>query len=207
MNFLKKLIAVTSLIASSTFANAGLISVNGNSVETLQLGNTGFSTFYNFGNGNTYSANTGLELANRAVIFVAQLDTNEYGIFNIFSGLGGRPGNIDVADSGTQGQITFLDDDTETNLSFGWSWGKSDGLVYSQIFGDSWSVNLDYSNISGLEGLSIYSFDSAGNAALVFASQQMPNSVNITSVAANINSPTILSIFLLALGFIAIRKK
>jgi hypothetical protein len=213
MNLLKKLLVGVSLISASVFANAGLISVNDNSVNVLELGATEFSSFYKLGDGNQYSANTGLELPNQMVIFIAQKGNGEFGIFNIFSGLAGVKGNLDVTATGSQGFVSFVDDNTESDLKFKWDWGRSDGLIFSGIFGDSWTVNFDYTNSKGIRGLSVYTFDDSGNASLAFISAGSPKSVNITSSipriasATSVNAPTATFMFLLSIAFIIMQLR
>lgn len=201
----KLLIASTLVIGALSSAHAGL-SVAGTFVDAKQISDANFETFYNYGNGNAYSANTGLEVANEVVIFLGQLASGEYGIYTIFSDHGGHAGSATVDTTATTGNVVFTDDGSETGLSFNWARNKTDGFIFGNIFGGNWSVDFDFSNISGLSALTVLSFDAAGNASTVFTSTGgVPHSVNISSVQV-VNGPSIISLFAIGALFVAARR-
>ena len=87
-NILAKAVAALVILASSVYANASIITLNGSQeVNALKI-NESFESFYNFTN---WSANTGFEKANELVAFFALDDMDNLGLYMIFGGPSGQP--------------------------------------------------------------------------------------------------------------------
>lgn len=196
-------------LASVSGAHAGLISVNGTEVNALNI-STSFEDFYQFDSPNTWSANTGLEVANQIAIFVANVG-NEFGIFTIYSGIGGVAGGGDNEVIGS-GSVTFWEDAAEANLSFTYAADKTDGFIVSELFGDFWNVDYSFSNVYGIDGITVYSFDSNGDAVIAQQIAGVPATLNVNSIfssnAVAVSAPGSLILFMMAgLAVVRIRTK
>lgn len=210
MKKLNKWFACIALtLASVSGAHAGLISVNGTEVNALNI-STSFEDFYQFDSPNSWSANTGLEVANQIAMFVANVG-NEFGIFTIYSGIGGVAGGGDNEVTGS-GSVTFWEDAAEADLSFSYAADKTDGFIVSELFGDLWNVDFSFSNVNGIDGITVYSFDTNGDAVIAQQIAGVPATLNVNSIfssnAVAVSAPGSLILFMMAgLAVVRIRTK
>ena len=164
MKSLNKFILAVVLCAAAKGASATVISVNGASVEALDLNGsyTSFEDFYGFNTGVRFSSNTGLEVADRIVMFFAELD-NELAFYTLVSGSGGKSGAASLAISGTQGGISFVDDANErvsaSEVIWQYNNNRGDGLIYSGLAASGgWQLSMMFSDLIRNEGLDLLSF-------------------------------------------------
>ena len=210
MKKLNKWFACIALtLASVSGAHAGLISVHGTEVNALNI-STSFEDFYQFDSPNSWSANTGLEVANQIAMFVANVG-NEFGIFTIYSGIGGVAGGGDNEVTGS-GSVTFWEDAAEADLSFSYAADKTDGFIVSELFGDLWNVDFSFSNVNGIDGITVYSFDTNGDAVIAQQIVGVPATLNVNSIfssnAVAVSAPGSLILFIIAgLAVVRIRTK
>ena len=171
--FLRACCLIAGSLGVSLSANAALVSVNGSSVEALNLnsGYASFEDFYDYNSSNRFSSNTGLEVPNTLVMFVAELD-NEFGIFGIVSDFsGGSAGALNLGVSGTSGNLTFVEDPSDTvtasEVSFEYGADRTDGFIYSAFSSDIWTVNFDILESNGIAGIQFINFivGELGNAS------------------------------------------
>lgn len=181
-NFKKWTLGAALTVLCLSTANAGLITVNGTAVNALEI-NTSFEDFYQFDSPNTFSANTGLEISNQIVMFIGMVGS-EFGIYTIYSGPGGVAGGGDNSVSG-DGSVIFWEDAKERDLSFDYGSGKTDGFVVGQLFGDDWNVDYTFSNVSGINGITIYTFDNSGQATVASELSSVPSQINVSSEATS----------------------
>lgn len=204
---IKKVIAAAMLVSASLSANAALI-VNGSTeVNALQLSES-FVSFYDF---KDWSANTGLEQANELVAFFAIDDTDELGLYMIFSGPTGSAGAINFDINGSNGNVIFIDDpsgrdpvvatSTGSNVSFSYVAGKTDGLVYADFVGDLWSLDILFNRFTGINGYSFLTFDSAGNSSTAVSGTGLENLTltSFPSSSVSVSTPSTLMIFALSI--------
>ncbi|NKX31073.1 PEP-CTERM sorting domain-containing protein [Alteromonadaceae bacterium A_SAG1] len=180
-NILAKAVAALVILASSVYANASIITLNGSQeVNALKI-NESFESFYNFTN---WSANTGFEKANELVAFFVD-----------------DPGDRDPVVSTATG----------TNVKFTYVAGKTDGLVFSNFLGDFWGLDIVFGSFSGIDGYSFLSFDGNGQATTVLSGTglddisilSVPGS-NVTQVSA---PSTILMFALVLMGMATVRRR
>lgn len=168
------------MMLAATSASATLITANGNAAAALSLSES-FESFYSLGIGNTYSANTGLEIANTAVAFLAE-SAGDLGLFVIFSDFGGLAGSVNLDVFGTSGAVSFTDDPAETvvgtNLVFNYAKDKTDGFIFSGMTGAEWSVDVIFNSLVGVNSLTFLTFDAAGNDSVLFETSN-PSSLNV----------------------------
>ncbi|APD89611.1 hypothetical protein BM524_07275 [Alteromonas mediterranea] len=209
-----KFLVGSLLLLSSSMASASLITVDGFEADALQLSTT-FEEFYNFDNGNTWSANTGLEQANSVVAFMAETATDT-ALFLIFGGLGGDAGSADFDISGTNGAVTFADDSAEmptgTNVLFNYAADKTDGLIFSGLSDPFWSIDIVFNALSGIDSLVFYTFDQQGVSSVLFETSDTPTNLSIsgapdTSNITQVSAPMTSALMLSALGFLLFRRK
>lgn len=141
---------VVCLFTCST-ANAGFI-VNGNSVGVLSLTES-FEDFYNYDG----SSNTGLELNNSVVLFIAEY-LGEFALFGLVDGTaatgdftGGRLGIEITENISSIGSLLVIDEpadlktQTTNQYSFDFRWGSqfNDGFVLALMKTESFELDLD----------------------------------------------------------------
>lgn len=203
---------VMFLVSSAFQAKAAVISVDGTEVDALSI-NTSFESFYNF---TDWSANTGYEIANELVAFFVTDDSNALGLFMIFSGPGGDAGSLNFDLLSSEGSVVFVDDPdgrdpiVGTNVTFGYAADKTDGLVFSDFISESWSLDVVFNSVSGVNGFSFLSFDASGVATV--ASAGALTDFNVSSTVApgapvSVPTPSSLLILLLSLSCIALSKR
>ncbi|WP_338853462.1 hypothetical protein WE348_07860 [Alteromonas macleodii] len=211
-----KAICAFCFLSVSVNANAGLLSVNGSEVNALDI-NKSLVSFYNFSKSN-YSANTGFELANQLVVFFANDNAGQLGLYLIFGGPGSVKGNVNFDITLSDGEIVFVDDpnvalrnDVITTTSSGYNvdmtWGanRTDGLILSSFSSDFWFINLDFNALTGINSFSFLTFDANGvESVQVF--EKGFNSLSITSLptgnVSTVSAPS--SILLLSLALVGI---
>jgi hypothetical protein len=211
MNKLNLLVVLFILSLSS--ANATIISANGVGINALDLNGvaSSFEEFYDMGGSSPFSSNTGFELSNQIVFFVATLNS-ELAIFTTISGQGGLDGTLQASVTGTDGNISFLDDPTEavTGNTINWQYiaNRSDGLIYSNFISDTWSVNFDFLQSSNVFGYNVLSFDANGNDSVALNLQGIPSNLAITSEStappAPVSAPAPATLALLGFGLLFI---
>lgn len=130
--FFKLLVATIFFFATS--ANAALIKINGQQVQSLDL--TGaYSEFADFYDYRDDSAHTGLEIAETIIMFVANID-EQYAIFTIVNkeNSGTVGGRLVVSINASSGSILLVDEPydilNETTLKFVYAAHKTDGYVF-----------------------------------------------------------------------------
>jgi hypothetical protein len=209
---MSNLISVVVLfILTLSSANAALISANGVGINALDLNGTvsSFEEFYDMGGSSPFSSNTGFEISNQIVLFVATLN-NEYAIFNTISGAGGLAGTLQASVTGTDGNISFLDDPSEpvsgNTISWQYIADRGDGLIFSNFTSDLWSVNFDFLQSSNVFGFNVLSFDVNGNDSVALNTQGIPSNLVITSsTIMPVGTPA--SLTLLGLGLLLISAR
>lgn len=187
---------------------ASLISFNGENVGVLDLNGqvNNFTQFYNYNRG---SANTGLEVVNTVVLFIAELN-GEYGIFTIVNkyGAGGMNGNLNVNFASTSGGVSFTDDEKEAptanDLVFSWAGNLTDGFIFSGMDYE-FSLGLSLSSMKGVEGLQFINFSDGTLQSAEYSNlMALDNRFSIQTV---INAPSILLTFAISLfGLLRLRK-
>jgi hypothetical protein len=217
-NILAKAVAALVILASSVYANASIITLNGSQeVNALKI-NESFESFYNFTN---WSANTGFEKANELVAFFALDEMDNLGLYMIFGGPSGQAGNIVFDINGNNGEVVFVDDPgdrdpvvstaTGTNVKFTYVAGKTDGLVFSNFLGDFWGLDIVFGSFSGIDGYSFLSFDGNGQATTVLSGTGLDD-ISILSVPGSnvtqVSAPsTILMFALVLMGMATVRRR
>lgn len=216
-NFLVKSLAITTVVVASMGANAGLLSLNGTEVKALDLNGTvsSFEEFYDYNGANTWSSNTGLEIANTVVLFTAELN-NEYAIFATISAFdGGSKGSLLVSYLASNGSMLFVDDPDElvgtTGISFAYAANRNDGFIFAGLDDSSWNFDLSLNNASNVTGVNYISFtDGSLTGAKESSSLAIGTNISIantTSSAVAVSAPATAALFLLGLGFIGLRRR
>lgn len=209
-----KLLVGSLLLLSSSMVSASLITVDGFEANSLQL-STSFEEFYNLGNGNTWSANTGLEQANSIVAFMAETATDT-GLFLIFGGPGGDAGSANFDIAGTDGAVTFADDSAEmpsgTTVVFNYAAGKTDGLIFSGLSDPFLSIDIVFNALTGIDNLVFFTFDEQGVSSVLFETNDTPAGLSISgapdaSNVTQVSAPMTSALMLSALGLILFRRK
>lgn len=212
MKILKQILAAGFALAMAHTANASLISVNGTTVEALDLNGSysSFLDFYDYNTANRFTSNTGLEQSDSIVMFFAELN-NEFGLFTLVSGpIGGR-GSASLSIRGSDGSVSFVDDpDESSNPLISWSYDRNrgDGLIYSGLTGDSWILGFEFSNLTNILGLEFLTFEDG-----IFSEATSALSDNETSYTAiyssravtQVSEPSMLGltgVFLIALSLL-----
>lgn len=204
MRFVKGLCFLSLLVSSSAFS--GIILNGTNSVGVLSLGES-FVSFYDRGGSMPASSNTGFELDDNLVLFVAE-HLGEFALFGLIDTTDNTGGTADLTltDSSLSiGELLFVDDLGETmttignstTISYVWNQGRNDGFIYT--FSDS--AGLDLSVIlganSGITNVTFLQFTDG----LVSDSLNIGSSLNLTSTESSLmaDSPSGISVMLLAL--------
>jgi|GEM_PF-2485243 len=209
-----KIAIAAMLLASSYTVSASIITAEGIEASALQL-STDFEEFYNLGNGNAFSANTGLEQANTIVAFFAETST-DLGLFLIFGGPGGVAGFADFDILASDGAVTFADDSAEmpsgSNVVFNYARNRTDGLIFSGLTDPFWSIDIVFNSLSGIENLMFITFDSQGTSSVLFQTNDAPSILRINGApdsanATQVSAPMTSALLLSALGLILFRRK
>lgn len=203
MKIFKQILAAGFALAMAHTANASMISVNGTSVEALDLNGSysSFLDFYDYNTVNVFTSNTGLEQSNTIVMFFAELNS-EFSLFTLVSGPLGGSGKASVNVVGSDGAISFVDDAAEsTSTSFvNWVYSgkKGDGLIYSGITDDFWSLDLEFAGLQNIKGLEFLSFTNGllNNATAAISGNDTTYNVlgSPSSSAVQVSEPTTLAL-------------
>lgn len=211
----------------SSLANSAIITVNGVAINPLDL-----SADYNsFGDFFDYraidsSSHTGYEKKNKVIIFLTQIH-EQIAMIMTASGVGGYSGVLKANVVGTQGGISFIDDPADSGfadvldgsmITWAFSPNKSDGLIYSGIFGQKWDLNIGLQKLGGgLSGIEVLTFDENKQASIVHTqgiSKNHFSMVNIKSIfspgiipVSVANTSIIFVLFGLTLTLFRIRMK
>ena len=207
------LVLFTLLLMSvaSFSTKAALVTFNGQNVGVLDL--TGqvntFSEFYQYNSKSAaVSANTGLEVVNRVVMFVAQLN-GEYGIFTIANkfNAGGANGHLKSTITSTSGSVLFTDDPQEygvNSLTFYWAGKFTDGFVFSNFDGN-FTFNQELKSFKGIDGLQFVNFTD-GTLQSAEYSDLLALSTGFT-VQVDVNAPSVALLFFAGLlGFFRFKR-
>lgn len=212
MKIFKQMLALGLALVMSQSANATLISVNGITVEALDLNGSysSFGDFYDFNNANRFASDTGLEQADRIVMFFAELES-EFAFFSLVSGVGGGSGGADINISGTQGLLSFVDDAPEkvsdTNVSWVYGSNRGDGLIYSGLSADGgWSLDFIFSNLDRIDGFDLLTFN---DGSFDNANSAMSSDVtDYRATATAVSEPASIAVFgSLLIGLSLLRRK
>ena len=205
-------LGVASLVmAVSTYTSAGIITSNGSAVNPLSLGES-FEDFYNWGNGNQYSSNTGLEVSNSVVAFMAEYQ-NDLALFMIFSGQNGAAGVANFDITGTEGGISYVDDPNNdpvngSNVKLRYAQGRTDGIIYSGLQSDVWSIDVVFNHLKNINNLTFLTFDGQGTSSVLYTTSTVPEAFSVSSidVSAVVSAPAISLLTLLGFGFVTYRR-
>jgi hypothetical protein len=202
------------IVANSSYAS--LITVNGTTVEVLNLNTTGDSSFVEFYDRYYGSSHTGYEQENMGVMFFGELG-GEIALITTMNKFGvGSASNVILTYSGTEGEITYIDDVDESVGANFINWNsaaeRSDGAIYSGFTSDLWTLDLDFEAISGIIGFTFLTeFDGSG-VATDSISGTFPNaSFNISSIpsvtSSIVSAPAPASISLLGLSLLLLTSR
>ncbi|MDO6712199.1 PEP-CTERM sorting domain-containing protein [Aliiglaciecola sp. 2_MG-2023] len=202
-----------SMLFASVSANASLLTFNGQSINALDLDgvSSSFEEFYDY---RMVSANTGLEVVDTVVMYVAEL-AGEYAIFTTANkfGSGGVNGNLSVDITATSGAVTFTDDPKEMpsafEMMFQWAGNLTDGYIYSGM--DSvFTFSAAMSSLKGINGVQFVdfldgSFDSASYSNVMDIDGDFVISASASDSASAVPEPSI--ILLLSLGLLSLFRR
>lgn len=173
-------LVVTACLISCNTANAGFI-VNGNSIGTLSLSES-FEDFYDYDG----SSNTGLEINNTMVLFIAEY-LGEFALFGLVDGTaatgdfsGGKLGLELTENISSIGALLVIDEpadlDTQSpnQYAFDFRWGTefNDGFVLSLMTSGSFELDLEMFFSPSLSNATFIDFGATG-----------PNLINVGSEA------------------------
>jgi hypothetical protein len=187
---LKATFILAVFLSTSTLVDANLITVQGVEMNSIDLNgsNSTFEDFYQF-SFSDYSSHTGLEVKNRAIVFIAELNS-EFAMFMMLSGPGGKKANVIGDITGTEGLISFIDDPggidplTGSQIDWKYSENKNDGLIYSGLLTEIWNIDVGLTKVSGvLNGVDFLTFDTAGNVSTALSIELSSNLANFTVVS------------------------
>mmetsp|Transcript_59403 Transcript_59403/g.189222 ORF Transcript_59403/g.189222 Transcript_59403/m.189222 type:complete len:230 (+) Transcript_59403:112-801(+) len=225
--YLLKLFVVFGLsVGLVSTAAANFISFNGTQVSALDLNGqySSFQEFYGYNTRKPWSSNTGFELNDTVVMFLAELN-GEYGLFATFSrsanGNGGGAGSLYASISSSSGSATFADDPDEINdpasnaaelaalngsgLNFRWNGDKTDGFIFSELNLPTWNVQTSFTNTVNIDGLVFLSFGDGTKASAT--------STDLYAIGSNfevsraISTPATIGLFMGFLAFSLVRRK
>ncbi|WP_414829887.1 hypothetical protein [Alteromonas sp. H39] len=165
---LSRLLSAIALAGSVAFScQAALITVNGTSlnVNAVNINEISATSFNNLYGNSQFGANTGWEIANEMITFIAEFN-NQFAIYSIFSDRfdanTGTAGSLTFSASG-DGVMTFRDDPGETTLGdtvlYNWAADRTDGLIWGTFPASGINTVHTFSDVSGLNGITVYSFD------------------------------------------------
>lgn len=221
MNFKKFFVrsaVVATMFVSSMSVQAGLLTFNGEVISALDLNGavSSFEEFYDYDNAKKWSSNTGLEIADKVVLFVAELN-NEYAIFSTISNTnGGSAGALSVSYLASAGSMLFMDDPDEvvgvSGISFAYAANRNDGFIFAGLDDATWSFNLSLTNPTNVTGVSYVSFtDGLLGGATFSQSLSLDSSISIANTVSSsanpVNAPATAALFLLGLGLISFRNR
>jgi len=213
------MIAMCFILLASIQSQASIISFNGQSVNALDLNGqvSSFTDFYDYENA---SAHTGLELVDRIIMFVAELN-NEFAIFTIANkaDAGGTRGLFRADIEATSGSVSMVDDDgalvQENRVRFDYAPEFTDGYIF-EISEQTFNFTQTISSVSGqapaigVDGLQFIdftdgSFGSANYLQMLAAHGDF--SVNrVSGAVSQINAPATIAIFTIVLLGLLRRK-
>ena len=143
---------------------------------------------------------------------------NDTALFLIFGGPGGNAGTADFDIVGSEGGISFIDDpvrrDPETgeitqrdpingnNVSMKYVAGYTDGLIFSGITSDDWSIDINFNSVTGIDNYRFLTFDEQGNDSVLYSMSGTPSSISVQTVSA----PIVSLLMLFGLGYLVYRR-
>lgn len=211
MKIFKHMFAAVFVLAIAHTANAAIITVNGTTIEALDLNGsyTSVLDFYDYNTVNRFTSNTGLEQSDSIVMFFAELN-NEFSFFTLVSGPFGARGAATVNISGTEGTLSFVDDPADqvgiTQVVWSYDQRRGDGLIYSDLSDGSWALSVDFSQLTNIDSFEVLTFSDGGLASV--ASVMSSNETDYTFT--RVSEPSTLGFagaILLAVSLIRRRTK
>jgi hypothetical protein len=202
------------IVAGSSYAS--FIQVNGTTVEVLNLNTTGSSSFVDFYDRYNGSSHTGYEQENKGIMFFGELGGETALIITLNKFGVGSASNATLTYSGTEGEITYIDDVDETVGTNFINWNssaeRSDGAIYSGFTSDIWALDLDFEAITGIIGFTFLTqFDGNGLATDSIEGSFPSASFNIFSTSNNpssiVSAPAPASISLLGIALILLTSR
>lgn len=221
------LFALLMLTSSISNANAAMILNNSQVVQAITITES-FRSFYDYNNGSRFASDTGLEVEDSFVFFLAQFN-GQSALFGLLDGTNnGDDVLFDVAlsdSSASLGNLILKDDPTSDSFSSSspgnWLFeynmrdrpGRGDGFVY--LLGDGDYTSLDVSslfNSGSARGAYFVSSENGNNefidlgmslTSLQFSLDSVDDSLQSVEVA----SPSTIGLFSLALLIFAVRKR
>ncbi|MFT4804044.1 MAG: hypothetical protein ACI9YE_001242 [Psychroserpens sp.] len=212
----KLVLTIILFTLSLSNAHATLLSANGTSVNALDLNNdvSSFAEFYDYNGSLPWRSNTGFEIANEIVVFVATLNS-EYAVFMTVGGSGSLAGSLQLDVTASDGNITLYDDPNEVlsgnTINWQYNAGGGDGFVFSNFTSNIWNVNLDFLTAANVFGITFLSFDVDGNDSVALNTQDITSDLLIISSSSSsfvpVESPASVAMLGLGLLFIALRRR
>lgn len=205
----KAMSLVIVLFSFNTSAN--LVTANGLTAGALNLDGvaTSFVDFYDL---TSSMPNTGFEVANEVIMFVAELD-NQFALITTISGPGSTRGKLNAEFIYGNGSFLLFDEPFElsgTSASWKTGVGKGDGFIFGAD-GDFLDVSVDFSYVKDISKYTFLTFDAAGNASTLFSGTITSSEIVVSAVSepkiVSVSEPNTIAILGFGLlGFIAIRK-
>jgi hypothetical protein len=209
-NTLVKTMALAIMLFSLN-SSANLVTANGLAAGALNLdgGATSFVDFYDL---TSSMPNTGFEVANEVIMFVAELD-NQYALFTTISGPGSTRGKLNAEFIYGNGSFLLFDEPFEllgTSASWKTGIGKGDGFIFGAD-GNFLDISIDLSYVLDISKYTFLTFDDAGNASILFSGTIPSGEIIVSAVSTpkivSVSVPNINAILGFGLlGFAAIRK-
>ncbi|WP_218310232.1 hypothetical protein [Alteromonas antoniana] len=210
---LSRLAGAIALAASVAFSSqAALITVNGTSlnVDAVNINEISASSFNNLYSNSQFSANTGWEIANEMITFIAEFN-NQFAIYSIFSDRfdanTGTAGSLTFSATGA-GVMMFRDDPGETTLGdtvlYNWAADRTDGLIWGTFSAESINTTHTFADVVGLNGITVYSFD-ANNTPFIAGTFDFIDDGAVIRYSS-VSTPATLGMLTLALCAIWLRR-
>lgn len=211
---LSRLISAVALAGSVVFSSqAAFITVNGSTleVEAVNINEISALSFNNLYGNSQFSANTGWEIANEMITFIAEFN-NQFAIYSIFSDRfdsdTGTAGSLTFSASG-EGTMIFRDDPGESTLGdtvlYNWAADRTDGLIWGTFPEDGISTIHTFTDVVGLNGITVYSFDD-NNIPFVAGTFDFDDNGAVISYAS-VNAPATYGLLMLALCAMSVRAR
>ena len=216
----KTILVALAFLLSCNKAYAGLILNNSQEVGFLNLTES-FQAFYDYNNGSRFASDTGLEIEDSFVFFLAAFN-GETALFGLLDGTnGGEDVLFDVSltdSSSSLGNLILKDDpssDLFTSLSPGSHLfeynmrdrpGRGDGFVYR--LGDSESTSIDVSSLfidGQARGAFFVSFDEGTSEIINLGSSV--ESIDFSLRSVEVSAPSSIALFSLSMLLVSLRRK
>jgi hypothetical protein len=200
------LLAAVTLLVTSLSASATLLTFNGQSVTALDLNgiSTSFEEFYDY---QSSSANTGLEVVNTVIMFVAELD-DEYGIFTIANkyGAGGVNGKLSVDITSSSGNVIFVDDAIDftsaNQIDFSWGGNLTDGYIYYELNPNGFVFSQALSSLKGVDGVNFINFSDGTLSSATYGSLMSLDNPFVIKNVVQVSAPA--GAFMLIFGLVCL---